>query len=84
MDRYIVTQTPDQRRWVILDLHMFGYCTLPDDPGNPHPNLLPLEWSTRPAAEAWLNRCFNAWAKGIAPAPTGWRPLPYEPSPWAR
>ncbi|MGK4909975.1 hypothetical protein [Streptomyces albus] len=75
--RYKPVETPDRQRWVILDRAMDGYCTLPDahDPTT----LLPLEWRTRQAAEAWLQRCYRAWQHGTVPAPAGWRPHPPEP-----
>jgi hypothetical protein len=76
--RYVVTQLPDRSRWVILDRFMFGYCTLPDGEGN----LLPLEWTARQGAEAWLYRCRVAWGRGLVPAPAGWEPFKPEPSPW--
>lgn len=50
----------DRPTFVILDKELSGYCTLPDGYGN----LLPLEWTNRAAAEAWLNRCQRAWAAG--------------------
>lgn len=81
--RYVVTTPPfarpDRPTYVILDLEWGGYCTLPDG----HGNLLPLEWQNKGSAEAWLNRCYRAWASETVPAPRNWRPLPYEPSPWA-
>lgn len=78
MKRYVVTQLPDQTRWVILDRWMFGYCTLLDDLGN----LLPLEWRAREGAESWLYRCRVAWGSDLVPAPDGWREPAPEPSPW--
>lgn len=81
--RYVVTTKPfcryDRPMYVILDLVMSGYCTLNDG----HGNLLPLEWQNKSAAEAWLNRCYRAWASRAVPPPANWRPLPSEPSPWA-
>lgn len=85
MARYVVTQLPDRTRWVILDRKLFGFCTLPDS-GNgtdTAPNLLPLEWSCRAGAEAWLHRCYIAWESGRVRAPRAWRPLPDTPSPWS-
>ena len=76
--RYLVTQLPDQSRWVILDRHMWGYCTLLDD----NDNLLPLQWSSRAAAEAWLRDCYRRWGNGTIPAPSDWRERPPELSPW--
>jgi hypothetical protein len=85
MSRYVITQLPDSsRKWAVLDRDLYGYCTLPDDPAAERPNLLPLEWNSRAAAEAWLFRCFQVWAAGLVPAPEGWRPWPPgEQSPWA-
>jgi hypothetical protein len=78
MRRYVVAQLPDRSAWAILDRYLYGFCTLPDGEGN----LLPLEWSMREGAEAWLYRCRVAWGKGLVPAPKDWNePLP-EPSPW--
>ncbi|MBB0242993.1 hypothetical protein FNQ90_02435 [Streptomyces alkaliphilus] len=83
-NRYSVTKSPwDSRQFVIFDRVMYGYCTLPDDATSDHPNLLPLEWSNEHAAEAWLQQCYQAWGSGRVPAPRGWQPLRYEPSPWA-
>lgn len=86
MNRYEVTEPPERNgRWVILDRHMWGYCSLPAaQPGDGRtPDLLPLEWRSREAAEAWLNRCYLAWQRGVVPAPRQWRPLPPGvQSPW--
>lgn len=83
-DRYRVTTLPgDHRKYAILDRDMWGFCTLPDDPNAEHPNLLPLEWNSRPAAEAWLHQCYRAWQNNTVPAPARWRPLPPAESPWA-
>lgn len=83
MQRYKVTQLPDWSAWAILDLDAGAYCTLPDAEG-PHPNLLPVEFRTRAAAEAWLHRCYVAWQAELVPPPVNWRPLPPgPPSPWA-
>ncbi|GAA0333028.1 hypothetical protein GCM10009540_60930 [Streptomyces turgidiscabies] len=85
--RYVPTMTPDQRLWVILDLELWAYCTLPDkdDPSS----LLPLEWNSRPAAEAWLQKCYQHWQSWEAKTnprhkdvPLGWRPYRDIPSPW--
>lgn len=78
--RYKPTPTPDRRRWVILDRAMDGYCTLPDT-GDPT-TLLPLEWRSREAAEAWLHQCYRLWQTGTVPAPPGWRPQPPRPPVW--
>ncbi|GAA3877971.1 hypothetical protein GCM10023084_33630 [Streptomyces lacrimifluminis] len=81
--------TPDHKRWVILDLQMWGYCTLPDD--EDPATLLPLEWDSRAGAEAWLQSCYRRWStweqQGAPPGsevPTGWRPHKDAPSPWER
>lgn len=85
--RYVPTMTPDQQRWVILDLELGGYCTLPDkeDPSS----LLPLEWSAREGAENWLSLCYRHWRVWEASnhpksrtVPLRWRPLPDRRSPW--
>jgi hypothetical protein len=76
--RYVITTTPDQRMWGILDRYLYGYCTLPDGEGN----FLPLEWKMREGAEAWLYKCRVAWGTGFVPAPEGWNSLRPEPSPW--
>ncbi|QDH92147.1 hypothetical protein PP629_gp42 [Streptomyces phage Dubu] len=85
--RYKVTQLPDQSRWVILDRDWWAYCALPDNPSNPRPNLLPLEWRSRAGAEAWLQKCFQVWngqEKRGEPTPAGWHPYadPAAMSPW--
>lgn len=88
MSRYVVTMTPDMRGFGILDRELYGYCTLVDE----NKNLLPLEWTTKAGAEAWLNMCFRRWkswengsteGKGRA-VPKGWRPRRPEPSPFDR
>jgi hypothetical protein len=68
MSRYRITQLPDRTIWVILDQEMWAYCMLPDGEGG----LIPLEWKIRPAAEAWLQRCYKLWSTGAVPAPKGW------------
>lgn len=60
-DRYRIIKTPDDRAWVIVDLYWSGWCTLPD-PGDPT-TLMPLEWRSKAAAEAWLHRCYKAWGE---------------------
>jgi hypothetical protein len=78
MSRYRPTLTPDRRHWVILDLAMWGYCTLPDSTDSPDghaPSQLPLEWPSRAGAEAWLNQCYRLWGRGTVPAPDNWRPF---------
>ncbi|MCY0937782.1 hypothetical protein [Streptomyces sp. H34-S4] len=77
-----MTQTPDRLRWVIYDSYMDGYCTLPDDVDAEYPNLLPLEWRTRAAAEAWLRRCYAKWGTGLVTPPWGWKPVPPVLSPY--
>lgn len=76
MKRYIVTMTYDRLAWGILDRYMWDFCALPDDPKDPHPNMLPLEWRSRHSAEAWLQRCYKMWGAGLVPAPVDWRPPP--------
>jgi hypothetical protein len=83
MSRYRVAETPDQRRWGILDLDLFAYCTLPDDPAADCPNLLPVEFRSKEAADDWMQRCYRQWEAGTVPVPEGWRPLPPEASPWS-
>lgn len=77
--RYLPTLTPDQTKWVILDMETWGYCTLPDD--DDPSSLLPLEWDSRAAAEGWLRNCYQQWFRwernGGASAsmvPPRWRP----------
>ncbi|MFE9381740.1 hypothetical protein ACFYMO_00665 [Streptomyces sp. NPDC007025] len=82
MSRYQVTMLPDRTHWVILDRALGGYCALPDDAKDDHPNLLPLEWSSRPAAEAWLRKCFRAWGLGTVQPPRNWKPVSPGTSPW--
>lgn len=78
MNRYEVTQTPERDRWVILDRRMWGYCALVDGE-----TVMPLEWTSKAAGEAWLNKCYKLWEVGTVPAPQKWRPLqPGESSPW--
>lgn len=82
--RYVPTMTPDQTRWVILDLEMWGYCTLPDD--DDPSSLLPLEWRSRAGAEAWLRQCYRTWSNWDQQGestPIGWRPFRREPNPFA-
>jgi hypothetical protein len=88
MDRYRVTVTRDARKFGILDREAYDYCALVDEDGT----VLPLEWQTRNSAEAWLNRCYQLWARwesegggssqGIPPR--GWRPAPTDISPFDR
>lgn len=84
MARYLVTKTPDQRFWAILDRHLMGFCTLPDDTDPECPNLLPLEWRSKEGGEAWLQQCYRLWESGKVPAPEDWRPFPKEESPFLR
>lgn len=77
--RYVPTRTPDQKKWVILDLDLPGYCTIPDkdDPSS----LIPLEWDSRASAQAWLHKCYRHWAmwevspKRREDVPLRWRPI---------
>jgi hypothetical protein len=83
MRRYRVTQRPpdwrtevlkrteEHRPWVILDGEVRGYCTLPEGA-----NRLPLEWTSKEAAEAWLARCYRVW--GRIPLIDG-EAMPYDP-----
>lgn len=77
MTRYIPTMTPDHKSWVILDLELKGYCTIPhpDDPSS----LIPLEWKSRESANGWLRQCYQQWQawemRGGGQPPTNWRPL---------
>ncbi|MGW2587788.1 hypothetical protein ACWCYZ_42140 [Streptomyces virginiae] len=83
MSRYSVAPLPGtDGRFVIYDHILDGYCSLPDASADDHPNLLPLEWGSRLAAETWLWRCYTAWQRGTVPAPEGWRriPPPLEPA----
>jgi hypothetical protein len=76
--RYQIMQSTGPKPFVIYDNELDGYCTLPSGR-----NLLPLEWRSRAAAEAWLTQCKVAWVAGIVPAPRRWRT--WEPplrSPW--
>ena len=81
IQRYLVTMEATRRHWVILDRHMYGYCTLPDDDSE-YPNLLPLEWSSRAGAEHWLDRCYTAWRNELVPVPDNWQPYRLDASPW--
>lgn len=82
MNRYVVISKPDQTGYVILDRELWGYCTLSDNSHPTGPNLLPLEWRSRGAAEAWLHMCYRLWGNGEVLAPEGWRPFRKEESPW--
>ena len=79
MGRYLVVKMQGRSRYVIFDRDLFGYCTLPDDTNAECPNLLPLDWKSRAAAQAWLGRCYLMWEAGSVPAPRGWKPSPHEP-----
>lgn len=66
-----------------------GFCTLPDD--NDPSTLLPLEWKSRAAAEAWLNQCYRIWysweqkrSRSVPAIPENWRKPKPTPSPWER
>lgn len=80
--RFTPFLTPDRRCWVIFDWQLFAYCTLDDGIGN----RLPLEWSSRNAADAWLQKCYQRWATwerdGGGVVPANWRPR-REPSPYS-
>lgn len=79
MARYSVVNLPGSTtRYVILDRAADAFCALPDDPAEPHPNLLPLEWRSPHGAEAWLQKCYQRWESGTTPAPDEWRTW----SPW--
>jgi hypothetical protein len=84
MDRYRITLTRDGQRFGILDREQYDYCSLKADDGT----VLPLEWHTRPAAEAWLQDCFRIWNSwennGEGQPPKNWRRRPPEPSPFDR
>ncbi|WP_399559088.1 hypothetical protein OG762_52360 (plasmid) [Streptomyces sp. NBC_01136] len=82
MDRYRITLTRDGRKFAILDRERYDYCGLPGEDGK----ILPLEWSTRRSAEAWLQKCYRMWqtweGDGAGTAPKRWRPHHPEPSPF--
>jgi hypothetical protein len=85
VDRYRVTLKPDGQRFGILDTDQYDYCALKDDKGA----VVPLEWHTKPAAEAWLSLCYRRWrvwegTKDAARVPLRWRPLPAKASPFDR
>jgi hypothetical protein len=84
MDRYRITLTRDGRNFAILDREVYDYCALLDDDGT----VVPLEWPIRPAAEAWLQKCYRIWqtweGNGAGRAPKGWKPAPKDYSPWDR
>lgn len=80
--RYVATTTPDGRRVGILDRDLYAWCTLVDE----NKNVWPLEWNSRAAAEAWLQRCYRTWylweRDGGGTPPKDWRPYRPESSPW--
>jgi len=84
LGRYKPWLTPDRTKWVIFDWKLTEFCTLQDEYGN----VLPLEWNTRPAAEAWLQQCYRTWwgweQTGSGRVPDDWRPIAAEVSPWDR
>jgi hypothetical protein len=84
MDRYRIVLTPDGREFGILDRERYEYCGLPDEDGK----IVPLQWPIRPAAEAWLQKCYRLWqaweGNGDGTPPDRWRPRPPEPSPFDR
>ncbi|WP_031106322.1 hypothetical protein [Streptomyces sp. NRRL S-146] len=75
MNRYRIVLTRDGQRFGILDREQYEYCSLRDEDGEVHK----LEWRTRPAAEAWLQRCYRTWqtweGNGEGQPPKDWRPL---------
>lgn len=83
-DRYVVTATPGQRGFGILDRDLYDWCALPTENGSP----LPLEWPLREGAQAWLNMCYRRWRaweserQRKADVPLRWRPHPQGQSPW--
>lgn len=83
MDRYRVVLTRNGQRFGILDREEYDYCGLATDDG-----LVPLEWRTKPAAEAWLHKCYRIWQMwerdGAGTPPKGWRPHQLRPSPFDR
>ncbi|MEW5352294.1 hypothetical protein [Streptomyces sp. 16-176A] len=80
MSRYSVAPIPSTDKYGVFDHALDAFCTLPDDPKAPRPNLLPLEWSNLAGAEAWLFQCYIAWQGGTIPAPEGWRRVPPRPT----
>lgn len=76
MDRYRVTLTRNGQRFGILDTVEYDYCSLTADDGTS----LPLEWHTKPAAEAWLHQCYRTWnaweGNGEGTPPRQWRRRP--------
>lgn len=84
MDRYRIVLTRDGRKFGILDREQYDYCALRDEDGRVHP----LEWMTRPAAEGWLQQCYQLWQawekNGAGIAPKDWRPRSKEVSPFDR
>lgn len=74
--RYQVVQVYDSSLWGIMDMWLMGYCALPDNPPpGCAPNMIPLEWHTPAAAEAWMTACRRLWASGAVPAPAGWEQI---------
>lgn len=53
----------------IFDKYADGFCTLPA--GADGVTLIPLEWSSREAAEHWLLSCRMVWASGKVSMPEG-------------
>jgi hypothetical protein len=82
VNRYRVTLTPDGRKFGILDRELYDYCGIPDGDGA----VIPLEWTIKPAAEAWLQRCYRLWQawedNGAGVPPRKWRPRPEAVSPF--
>ena len=74
--RYKVTETMDRRMFGILDLELWGFCSLVDENGES----VRLEWYTKNGAQAWLNMCYRNWWDWSKTAdhvkvPDNWKPL---------
>lgn len=77
--------------FAIWDEWIGAFCALPDGPVSPGhaPNLLPLEFPHREAAESWMLRCYATWAewdhgRGKQWVPEHWKGFtPPESSPWS-
>lgn len=77
--RYMPWQTATG--WALLDWDEMELCSLPHTvktKQGPKTTFIPLAWTSRAAAEAWLTNCYLAWAKwekdGGGQAPANWRP----------
>ena len=79
--RYMPWQTGKEGAWVLLDWRLMDFCSLPKEGGG----RIPLTWTNRAAALAWLQKCYGIWAvwekDGGGEVPAGWRPIK-EPSPY--